>query len=313
VTTSPGALLLLAAWFNGWSWTLLIYPILLIILLFPSGRPPSPGWRWVMGYVLAMFIFFLLLSSFVQRLNAAPGWSLVNPIGFIGDGAFLQNFGTVWGLGVLVLTVLCVASLFLRYRRAAPAEREQIRWLLFAGGLFVAVYVPLFWISDSTTILQDIGTVALAVGVLAIPVAIAIAVLRYRLFDIDVIIRKTLIYTVLTVLLGALYFASVVLLQTLLRGLTGQASPVAVVGSTLVIAALFTPLRGRVQVSIDRRFYRHKYDAARTLETFATALRDETDLDQVQARLALAVTSTLQPSYVSVWLRNSSTTKKDER
>ncbi len=178
-------------------------------------------------------------------------------------------------------------------------EREQIRWILYALGLFGAFYVPY-------TLFQSWGQiwgVVINIVFLTIPVAIGIAILRYRLYDIDIIIRKTLQYGVLTAMLALVYFGSILLLQTLFDRFTGQQSPIVIVISTLLIAALFTPLRRRVQDVIDRRFFRKKYDAAQVLADFARTARDETDLDSLTAELARVVGETMQPAGVSVWLK----------
>ena len=201
-----------------------------------------------------------------------------------------------------------VVSLFMRYRRAQYVEREQIKWLLFAGAFFVVVYGLTFFLSSAEECRLDNGltNLLLVLSILAFPIAIAIAILRYQLYDIDIIIRKTLVYTLLTALLGLVYFGSVILLQRLFGRLTGVAqSPLAVVVSTLVIAALFTPLRRRIQDWIDRRFYRKKYNAQQVFAQFALTARDQTDLDALTAELAHVVQETMQPKQVSVWLRES--------
>jgi hypothetical protein len=208
----------------------------------------------------------------------------------------------VWISLLLAVVVASVASLFVRFRRADPVERSQLKWLLYAGGVFLIVYAGAgFALNLSGT---DLFEIALVLSILSLPVAIAIAILRYRLYDIDVVIRKTLVYTAVTALLALVYFGSVVLLQRLFGSLTGVAqSPLAVVVSTLAIVALFTPLRRRIQDTIDRRFYRKKYDAQQVLAQFALTARDETDLDALTAELARVVQETLQPEHVSVWLR----------
>jgi hypothetical protein len=193
--------------------------------------------------------------------------------------------------------------LFVRFRRADPVERSQLKWLLYAGGVFLVVYGVAGFGFDLGGSGNDIFEIALFLSILSLPVAIAIAILRYRLYDIDVVIRKTLLYSALTVLLALVYFGSVILLQGLFSRLAGvQQSTLAVVISTLAIAALFTPLRRRIQDAIDRRFYRKKYDAQQVLAQFALTARDETDLDALLAELVRVVDETLQPEHVSVWL-----------
>ena len=198
----------------------------------------------------------------------------------------------------LITLVLALLSLALRFHRAAGVERQQIKWLLYVAALFLTAQLAISF--------GAIGEQFTSLVALGFPIAIGIAVLRYRLFDIDVIIRKTLVYTALTALLALVYFGSVVLLQRLFGAVTGIGqSPLAVVVSTLVIAALFTPLRRRIQDVIDRRFFRKKYDAQRILAQFALTARDETDLDALTAELVRVVQETLQPEGVSVWLRQT--------
>jgi hypothetical protein len=301
---TPGLWLLL--WFDNWSWIPVIFPIFLIPLHFPSGRPPSPRWRWVNRLALGMWLFFIVFGSFLDAIGPSGAeWKLANPIGVIPDRVWLGPILIVWGIGLITLVSASVTSLLVRYRRAPAGERQQIKWLLYAGAVFAVVYALNYFLSAAGQWGSANAWLNLlfVVSILAFPVAIAIAILRYRLYDIDVIIRKTLVYTLLTALLALVYFGSVVLLQRLFGALTGVTqSPLAVAVSTLAIAALFTPLRRRIQDVIDRRFYRKKYDAQRVLAQFALTARDETDLDTLTNELARVVQETLQPERVSVWL-----------
>src|SRR5919199_6873274 len=261
---APTLRLLLLVWFSGWSWLLLIFPLLHILLLFPTGQPPTPRWRWVSRATILWAVLFVLLATFSQSIhaNTKPDLVLDSPIGALDDDA-VQSLVTLWVGGLLVLVVLCVAALVVRYRRANDIERQQIKWLLAAGALFLVVYVvdSVGGLSDSTSLVAYFWQVCFGLSVVSIPAAIGIAILRYRLFEIDVIINRTLVYGMLTAVLGLTYFGSVVLLQQLFRAVIGQQSQLAVVASTLAIAALFQPLRRRIQALIDRRFYRRKYDA----------------------------------------------------
>jgi hypothetical protein len=307
----PSLAILLVLWFDGWSWLLLIFPVFFILLFFPTGRPVSARWRWVTLYALIVCVCFFILIAFSQSLGPEGiNWSVKNPVGVIPN-VWIEKYSLApFGFGLLTVTALSVASIFARYRRAKAVEREQIKWLLFACGLFAAVYVvtilPNLFNSPDEAWSSGLWYVLGPVALMTIPAAIAIAILKYRLWDIEVIIRKTLVYSVLTVLLALVYFGSVVLLQQLFGALTGvEQSPLAVVISTLAIAALFTPLRRRIQDWIDRRFFRKKYDAQQVLAQFALTARDETDLDALATELVWVVQETMQPNQVSVWLRES--------
>jgi hypothetical protein len=308
-TLSLGLWLLL--WFDGWSWIPLIFPIFLIPLHFPTGRPPSRRWNWVIWLAVGMWLFFVVSGSFLDTLvpTSSGDWSLPNPIGFIPIEVWNGPVLILWGIGLLTMVSASVVSLFLRFRRAQSVEREQIKWLLFVGAIFVVVYGLTFVLTNSNDewLGNGLSNLLFTLSILAFPVAIAIAIFRYRLYDVDVVIRKTLLYAVLTALLALVYFGSVILLQQLFGALTGiEQSTLAVVVSTLVIAALFTPLRRRIQDTIDRRFYRKKYNAQQVLAQFALTARDETDLDALLAELVRVVDETLQPEHVSVWLKERS-------
>ena len=297
--TSPGSVPAgdWVAWVQTWFWVLAAMPILLLAFLFPDGRLLSPRWQpalWLSGFSIALLFFGAAfgpgpLQSFNDLMNpyALGGDSGIVP--FIYDAAFL----------LLVVTFLTgAASMLVRFRRSRGEERQQLKWFTYAAVL-IAIVVAVF--RDEPTVGALIGVVAM----LALPVATAIAILRYRLYDIDLLIRKTLVYSALTGLLALTYFGSVVILQSLFTAVTGQQSAVAIVLSTLAIAALFNPVRRRVQDAIDRRFYRKKYDAAKVIAEFAGTCRDETDLDRLTARLVEVVEETMQPESVGLWLKDS--------
>jgi hypothetical protein len=217
----------------------------------------------------------------------------------------------------LVLVVAAASSVFMRLRRAKGIERQQIKWFAYAAaaaviGLVLAHIIP--DVIDVPLWFERIGHAIFLSLIPAIPISIGIAILRYRLYDIDIIINRTLVYGSLTVLLVLVYFGGVTATQTLFRYLTGQEQQpqLAVVVSTLAIAALFTPLRRRIQTFIDRRFYRSKYDARKTLEAFSARLRDKTDLEALNDDLVGVVRETMQPAHVSLWLRPE-TARKDEQ
>ena len=302
---TPGLWLLL--WFDFWSWIPVIFPVFLIPLHFPTGRPPSRRWNWVNWLALGMWVYFMLIVVFLETIGPINyDWRLPNPIGFISDQATDTLVGIVWAAGLITMVLASVISLFLRYRRALTVERQQIKWLLYAGAVFVVVYSQQVFFSDTDIDGYDLGGwvgLLLLLSILSFPVAITIAILRNRLFEIDVIIRKTLVYGVVTVLLAMIYFGSVVILQALFAAVSGERSAVAIVLSTLAIAALFSPLRRRVQRWIDRRFYRRKYDAAGILAAFAETARDEVDLESLNRAILDVIEATVQPEQASLWLR----------
>ena len=307
-SSEPTVALLLIAWFNNWNWLLLIFPLLFIPLLFPNGHPPTPRWRWVGVAAIAWAALFVLLAALPQQINATtpPNVVVDNPIGVLEKDTVERLVG-VWIVGLLALALACAVALFVRYRRANETEREQIKWLLYACAVFLMVYVVGFasGLGGTSSVGGYIWGVFFGLSIINLPAAIGIAILRYRLYDIDLVINRTLVYGSLTLLLALVYFGGVTATQAIFRTLSGQEQQpqLAIVVSTLVIAALFNPLRRGIQAFIDRRFYRKKYDAAKTLEAFSTRLRNETDLDALSGDLVGVVRETMQPAHVSLWLR----------
>ena len=225
---------------------------------------------------------------------------LTNPYG-VNSPLIDALQGLSWLL-LLIAIVGSVASLIVRFRRARGEQRQQMKWLAFAGavaGTCVIVFTVLYDVVG-----EAVANAAIMLGVLSLPLAAGMAILRYRLYDIDVVINRTLVYGALTATLAAAYLGCVLLLQLLLGGITGDSS-LAVAGSTLAVAALFRPARARIQDVVDRRFYRRKYDAQRTLEAFSARLRDQVDLGTLNAELNSVVRDTLQPAHVSLWLRGT--------
>jgi hypothetical protein len=307
----PDALAVIGAWIGGWYWyVLLALTLVYLPLLFPDGRPLSRRWLPVAVLVGIGTVGVVVLGALADTLsvNEAPGYRIDNPIGIEGLGYVedLPVFGVLSGL-LFAGVIGAVASVVVRFRRSRGVEREQMKWFVYA-------VVPMLVIPVGDYLPGVIGSVAFAGVLIALPTAIGIAVLRYRLYDIDLVINRTLVYGALTATLVLIYFAGVAATQGIFRALTDQEQQPqgAVVVSTLVIAALFNPLRRRIQAFIDRRFYRRKYDARKTLEAFSAKLRDETNLDALSDDLVGVVRETMQPSYVSLWLRPDTSSKKDD-
>ncbi len=303
---NPSTFLLLYVWIAGWSWIPIIFPIILIPLHFPTGAPPAPRWRIVDYLALAMVASFMLITAGSANFRgevAGEDFAIPNPIGFLSDQTADTLLGVPWSIALFLLVGLSSFSIFARYRRAGTIERQQIKWLLFACMPLVVAYAL-----PNTS---GVSTWLFALAVLAIPIAIGIAILRYQLYDIDVIIRKTLLYAILTALLALVYFGLVLLLQTAFGGVAGEQPPAIIVISTLVIAALFAPLRRRVQEVLDRRFFRKKYDAQQVLAQFAHSARDETDMAALSNELVRVVQETIQPQGVTLWL--SPAAREDSR
>ena len=291
-----------AAWLASGIWHPAFGFFVFAFLLFPDGRLPSARWRpvaWIAAanYLVGGVIGLLWGPLFGEFFPyAEPPFRL--PDYFVVEVAF-----AVFLYVNFALLALSAVSLVLRLRRAAGVERQQLKWFVYAVTLFALIFPP------SIIVLGDGRLVVFLLPL--VPAAAGIAILRYRLFDIDVVINRTLVYGALTVMLAAAYFATVVASQYVFRALTGQESQLAIVASTLTIAALFVPLRRRVQAYVDRRFYRRKYDARKTLEAFSVKLRDETDLDALRDDLVGVVRETMQPAYISLWLRPETVPKKE--
>jgi len=305
LSADPGSLPggVVAAWLTSWVWILGGSLIPFVFLFFPDGRLPSPRWRPLAWLVLVNAALAVAPYAFAPGpLEDFPRESpVINPVGIEGSAGILGLFAQVSIFLLVPITLGMILAFYIRFRRAQGEERQQIKWVAYAVVLFTAVIIVVsVWPSLDTS---PLGSVLFLAAFLAIPSAMALAILKYRLYDIDVIINRTLVYGALTVTLALVYFGSVALLQGILGALTGQDSQLAIVASTLAIAALFGPLRRRVQDFVDRRFYRKKYDAARTLETFSMRLRDEVDLENLTGELVAVVEQTIQPAHMSLWLR----------
>jgi MFS family permease len=307
------ALKILVIWLSGWGWWLLIGPLLLLLLLFPTGRLLSPRWRWVVGMIVLLCGFWIVfITASPEWQDPTTGQTFPNPLGLNVIPADL-TFDTIqvpWMIALVSAVGLCVLSVVVRYRRSGIIEREQLKWFLYACAIFIATYAfaGFFFLGEDPPAWN--GLIFNAI-LMFLPASIGIAILRYHLFDIDIIIRRTVTYSILTALLALIYFGGVVLAQQLTRSITAS-SDLAIAVSTLVIAALFFPLRRRVRNAIDKRFYRRKYDAARTLAAFSATVRDEVELEKLTAELLNVVQETMQPASVSLWLNTERGRQKDE-
>jgi len=282
----------------------------LLLLWFPNGQLVSRRWRFIYLW-LALAIVGLGHGLFI----AGPDWNggasaggivIDNPYGLLPDNPASQSILVASFFSLALIIILAAISQIIRYRTSEQLVRLQLRWFVLGGFLYILLdFFPVFFIginqniTDSNRLLYVISFSA----IVPLYVAIGIAILRYRLYDIDVIIRKTVLYGLVTTLLALVYLGTVILLQTLVGRATDEQSPIIIVFSTLLIAALFAPLRRRVQAFIDRTFYRQKYDAQQILAQFAQTARDEVELEALTAELVRVAQETVQPESVSIWLR----------
>jgi MFS family permease len=297
-----------AAWYSNLSWIpFILVPPTFLLLLFPDGRLLSPRWRPV-AWCAALGIAGIFVTEGMRPGRISDFPQLMNPYGV--ESPLLHPLSGLAYLLLLIGLVGSSASLILRFRRAGGEQRQQIKWLAFAGAIAAAT-IPIATVGSDLWG-ETVTNTASMLAVLGLPVAAGIAILRYRLYDIDLVINRALVYGALTATLVAVYFGGVVTLQYAFRALTGEDSQLAVVASTLVIAALFNPLRKRIQDFIDRRFYRRKYDAAKTLEAFSTELREEPRLEALSDDLVGVVRETMQPTHASLWLRHDQAPKGEQ-
>jgi cytochrome b subunit of formate dehydrogenase len=282
-----------------------------LLLLFPDGHLPGRRWRyvaWVSAGAIAVGLVCIVFGPGPLTDAGYPG--VQNPLGIDAIGGVLDA-GRVTVLLIPLVMLASAVSLVVRYRRAYGVERQQLKWLAAAASAVVAVYavvVPLGAYVDPTSQHPPgwltAAQVAALVSFALIPVAIVFAVLRYRLYEIDVLIRRTLVYAVLITSLAVLYLVGVYAIQGAVRSVSGQSGTLAVTVSTLLVAAAFQPLRARIQRAVDHRFYRGRYDAARTLESFSGRLREQVEIETVSGEVLDVVRQTLQPAHVSLWLRS---------
>jgi hypothetical protein len=306
----PDALAVVGAWAGNWYWFVMLSLALIYLpILFPDGRLLSRRWLPVaiIGGIGALGVALLGALAETLVVGDDPSFKIDNPIG-------IEGLAGPWNLPVFVVFEVlfavgvggAVASVIVRLRRSRGVERRQLEWFAYVTALFFGVAMLTGVTSDVIGVgwLGNVSFVTSVTGLACLPVAVGIAVLKYSLYDIDIIINRTLVYGSLTLMLLLVYFGGVTTTQALFRTLTGQQQQpqLAVVVSTLAIAALFNPLRRRIQSFIDRRFFRSKYDARKTLQAFSAKLRDETDLNSLNTELVSVVRETMQPEHVTLWL-----------
>ena len=295
----PGALpgALGVGWVYSWLWFLIIGLIFFVPLLFPDGHVPGPRWHWVARVLTGLVAVNILgIALYPGRVgDGEPPWP-ENPLGVAALKGVLGALAPFGAVALLLLFFGSAASVVVRFRRSRGDERQQLKWMVYAVAVLVgALAVP-------AIVGSNLGDVVFGLAVLLVPIAVGVAMLKYRLYDVDRVISKTLVYGSLTAVLAAAYVGFVLAGQWLFSSFTGG-SNLAIAASTLVVAALFLPVRSRVQHFVDRRFYRRRYDAQRTLEGFGARLREQIDLGTLEHDLRGVVTETMQPSHASVWLR----------
>lgn len=293
-----------AAFINMHFWPLVLPCLVMILLLFPEGRLPGPRWRWLVYFIAILTVPLLLAPSMV----AWPHRHLLARmnLGLIPYNEPLQkmmNVFNVWNLVMIGALILAIGSFLIRFSRSLGIERQQMKWFVFGISTIPAsMLLDLVVDSVDSPLMYAFSSLLGVISVAAFPVVLLIAMTRYRLYDIDFIIRRTLLYSTLTITLAAIYFGAVLLMQSVFTRGMEEPSEILIVFSTLLIAALFQPLRRRFQTIIDRRFYRQKYDAEETLSHFASRLQNEVDLDEIQRTFIRMVDDNIQPERTALWL-----------
>jgi hypothetical protein len=301
--TRPGSLpgAILAAWYGSWPWySMLALALVFTPFLFPTGRLLSPRWRpaaWLAG---AATVALTVLAALQDTLDLGRDKVIANPIGIAAvENPEESTVGAALYILLIVLAAVALGSLVIRFRQSRGEERQQLKWFTYAGALLPPLAVLAEFLPN------PLGTFVFWVPIVFLPVAAGIAILRYRLYDIDRLINRTLVYGLLTALLAGIYTGAVLVLGQGF-GTVGKDPPSwAVAAATLAVAALFQPARRRIQAVVDRRFNRRKYHAAKTVEAFSLRLRDEVDLDALSGELLAVVDQTMQPSQAWLWLRPS--------
>jgi MFS family permease len=295
---APGAGAL--AWFTFWMGGVYLALLAALLVLFPSGHPVSPRWRWV--------LWLASIGTVITIIGAVSLWPLrgvallqVHPPEPVGVPGMVYTVGS-WA--PVVAALAAVASLAVRFRRATGAERQQLKWLASAGVMVILCFVLPAAVADAVGS-ELVGDLVFAALLAPVPVAVGVAILKHHLYDIDRLINRTLVYGLLTALLAGVYAGTVLVLGQVFGGVGKDPPSWAVAGATLAVAALFQPARRRIQQGVDRRFNRRKYDAATTVEAFSTRLHQQIDLDTLTAELLATVDQTMQPTTASLWLRQA--------
>jgi hypothetical protein len=308
----PGGLAM--AWLNAWIGTFWVGLVLLFVLLvFPTGRLPSRRWRPLAWACVVCVLALCVMDAVMPGPLEASGQP--NPVGIDNARSALERSYGVVSLCLVLLILGCSASVVVRFRRAGGVERQQLKWFAVGAGQLALLFALSVGLSGlwNRWVPLPVGELVFAISFALIPVAIGIAILRYRLYDIDRLINRTLVYGLLTALLAAVYAALVLSLGQLFGGIGAEPPSWVVAGATLAVAALFQPARRRIQQVVDRRFNRRKYNAAKTVEVFGLRLRDEVDLDALAAELLAVVDQTMQPTRASLWLQPSVETRPGGR
>jgi len=294
----------------SWAWIPALGCLFTAVMLFPTGRPPSPRWRAAVALVVITTALLLVAALFSQRdlqvpqslaAQNAPLLKVPNPLAIDGPLATLLAYGYASPFTFFVY-LIPVAAVLARFRTAVGNERQQLKWFAFASSLGMSFFVVSGLVPTLFSYLSGLGPAIAIIAIDLIPISIAIAILRYRLYDIDLLIKRTLVYGATTAAIAATFWLGILALQRLLSPVT-SGSEVAIAASTLASLALFQPVRRRVQDAVDRRFDRSRFNAARTVDAFADVLREEVDLDEVRADLLGSVQQTMAPAHASLWLR----------
>ena len=315
MVVNPGALpaAIWVTWLSQWAWSFIFVFLLPLLLLFPTGRLLSPRWKWLAIAGPGLYALFGVYAALLTPMYIGGNLNYPAPNPFSVFSLSAQesaSVGAIVNLMSLLMLFGVLVGLLVRFRRSRGIERVQMKWFAYAAVFAILTnsilsLLPVF--GPWTGGLSNLAYFALLLS-------IAIAILRYRLYDIDLVIRRTLVYAVLTALLAFVYLGSVVVLQQFFRAITGQQqSELVTIISTLGIAALFNPIRRRVQGTIDLRFFRRKYDAAKVLAAFGATVRDQVEIEELTENLIGVVSETMQPSHVSLWLKRAGQFKRPEQ